>query len=144
MKKVLNALMLVTILQLSSCSFGPSADTRLRIINATENDIYFCYSCDSMLYEHDTLGIKNNEIDKNDSIKAFGKLLGYNGWLKEFKRCKNKIYFYFFIDTIVDNHHIDSIKRFNIYTKKVPYTLEELEKSKWRIIYSNSLVNKNK
>ena len=106
-----SVLMLVFII-LISCD---PVDTRLKIINKSNSDIYFFYSCDSSLtnlkifrngYYSNSIGdsvyVTADQIIKKHSSLNIGKRLGFGAWKSFVNSCPNQeINFYFFADSIV-------------------------------------------
>ncbi len=140
LKKEIFYICFTLLLMLNYCD---PADNKLIITNNTNKPIYFYYTCNNSL---DDLYINKNEY-KKDSIILFSaqyikpksdiKVL-MMGWPNPWKKylIKNKyLYVFIFSEDIIRKFPIDSVKKHELFIKKFRYTLEELEKNKWVIIF---------
>ena len=139
-------ILLVNFLIITSCD---PADNRLKIINDSNSDIYFTYSCDSSLeniklfrngYYSNSIGdsvyVTSNEFVKRKSQKNIPKRLGFYAWNYYVKKCPNKeINLYFFSDSIVTKFTDIEIKDLKLFEKHVIIALKELKQKDWTIRY---------
>ena len=130
---------------MSSCD---PADNRLKLVNNSNTDIYFFYSCDTLLnnldmfksgYYYDSKG-DSTYISSNHFIekKTFRNIpnRGFNAWKHYLNNCKDqKIYFFIFNDSIVSKYSYDEIRDKRLFEKCLIYTLNDLKQNNWTITY---------
>jgi hypothetical protein len=142
LKNIVYILLIITLVY--NCD---PTDARLRIVNDSTLGIYYFYSCDSSLndlhifrrniYKDDRDGkyIQSHQFIEEKSFRNVGER-GFNAWIHFFDDCKgNKIHIYIFADSIVSNYSDIEIKYQKLYIKHFRYTLTELERNNWTIIY---------
>jgi hypothetical protein len=138
---------LIVLIFLTNCDFG---DNRLKIINETYCDVYFRYSCDSLLniekqciilnekaaIDNEIKTVISNEFLPADSfvnVLQFGTL---NGWKKLLlNECNRELYVFFFSPTTIEKYNWEDIVREKLYMERKRVTYSELKKSNWTIIY---------
>jgi hypothetical protein len=124
------------------------ADNRLKVINNSNVDIYFFYTCDTSLndltifkngYYHNSKGDSTYTVsDQYVKSNAFLNIpmRGINAWQHYIRDCKsNRISIFFFTDSIVNKYSCEEIKNRKLYEKSVTYSLDDLRKNKWIINY---------
>jgi len=124
------------------------ADNRLKIVNNSNTDIYFFYSCDSSLnnlnlfktgYYRNSIGdstfiTSDHLINKRADRKV--PMRGLNAWEQYLNNCNNKeIYIYIFLDSIVNKFPPDEISKRRMYEKCFNYNAYDLKQINWTIVY---------
>ena len=138
-KKVyLTGLMLM--LFLSSCD---QFDARLIIANKSENEIFFNLSqTDSVIeysplrtYNNDTILEESNYLLPSDSMHQLA--MGVNMWERHInEECQDSTLRVFFFDKeLIMEIPWDTILKKQLYTKKLEYTVSDLEKVNWKVVY---------
>ncbi len=138
-----NILIFSLFLVLNGCDF---IDDRFKIINKSEQGIYYSYSCDSFLiYPPTKNGIfKTNKDEKSfvygdyvlpDSSRNIIKIGAINAWKGYLNRCNNEIYVFIFKKNVIESFDWDTIRKNKMYSKRYVFTYSELEKNNWTITY---------
>ena len=130
-----------------SCT-SPSGDDKLKIINNSDDGIYFYYSCDSVLnelhiyrnginYSYDSIYIISDQYVKSkSSVNVLNKILGRDAWNVYVTRCKSKLLnIFIFSESTVNKYSDDSLRQNKLYIKRMSFTLEDLEKNNWVVTY---------
>lgn len=135
----------LTTLTLFKCD---PADNRLKIVNNSNKDIYFYYSCDSSLIDFKifrTGYYKNNLgdsaftkadyfIKSDNSINVMRR--GFNAWNNYLKKCTGQtLYVSFVTDSIVSNYTDTEIVELGLINKQISLSRIELKENGWIINY---------
>jgi len=124
------------------------ADNRLRIVNQSNTDIYFFYSCDSALNDLNLFRSGYYQNSKGDSSYILSDHLikkgsfrnipnrGFNAWTNYVKDCnEGKMHLFFFTDSIVRKYSYDEIKAKKLFERHLIYTADKLKKNNWTVTY---------
>ena len=138
-------ILLVTLLIVSSCD---PADNRLKIINNSNSDIYYYYSCDSSLenlhiyrtgYYTNSLGDSTYVIGSLVKKNSFRKLimrLGLKAWIHYVKDCPNhELNVYIFSDSTVMKYSDIEIKDKRLFKNHFIMSLKDLKQNDWTVRY---------
>lgn len=150
MNQKLSSLIKLGIIVIITCllySCDP-ADNRLKIVNQSDTDIYFFYSCDSTLndlnlfrsghYQNsqgDSVYISSDHFIKEGSFRNIPNR-GFNAWTNYVKNCnEGKIHLFFFTDSVVRKYSYNEIKAKKLFERHLIYTVDKLKKNNWIITY---------
>jgi hypothetical protein len=131
---------------LYGCFYDPPAigDTRLKIVNSSEKDIYYYLSVDSnlLILESNLNGKKDNDIRSffpvekilKAEIKTIKGVQNWNGFINVNSK-DSIIYCYFFdSDTIKTRGWLFVLKN-RKFISNHKYSVGELEKINWQIVF---------
>jgi len=125
------------------------AEDKLVIINNSDENIYLHYSCNNTFndlnlfksgyYQNktniDSVYVENDLFIKSGTTKRIIER-GFNAWNGYLKDCEeNKIYLFFFSESVVETYSNDEIKNKRMYEKKFVLTLKELKEKDLKITY---------
>jgi len=120
----------------------------LSIDNQTNKPIYYSYSPNSYLTEANRVGLfLSSKLDEtvdtsytNRIAPKSSTLVPHNASWDEVitKLYGGRINFFFFSVDMLQRYSWEEIMKRNLYAKRQSYTVEELEKLKWIIIYPSN------
>ncbi len=137
----------------------PPRDKRLKITNMSNENIYFYYSCDTVLNELHIFrnGTYSNKregsyyvlsdlyVKSKSSVNVFSDYIGHDGWPIYLSRCKSKtLNIFIFSESMVNKYSDDSLRVNKLYIKRMSFTIKELEKNNWVVYVTIKPLSQNR
>ncbi|MER2997922.1 hypothetical protein [Pontibacter populi] len=137
--RLLNFLFVFIMLFTSSCD---PHDTRLKIINSTDENVFYVISGNDSLH-YSPLYIQGQDTiwDLSSMIKPKSEIneamVGSEGWEDYIKSESkdNNLRVYFFDEKLIEKYSWESLLQNNQYSKLYRLSIAELEKNGWLIEY---------
>jgi len=116
-----------------------SFDFRVRIENKSNKDIYFIWSNDTVIAPAVLGTVMDGNIHESDwrriPVNSGQQYGGLDSWETVFKFDPDYTqHLFIFYEETLKNHPWDTIEKYSLFDQRIDLTLEDIEKSDWKIV----------